>query len=82
MLDNIPMDKLVLHKWLRAGYVENGIQYPSRKGVPQGGIISPTLSNMVLDGLEQAVRCAAFRRSRINFIRYADDCAPRRRGKE
>jgi RNA-directed DNA polymerase len=83
MLENIPMDKVVLHKWLRAGYVENGIQYPTRKGVPQGGIISPTLSNMVLDGLENAVRCAVRRRSsRINFIRYADDCAPRRRGKE
>ncbi len=73
MLDNIPMDKLVLHKWLRAGYVENGIQYPTRKGVPQGGIISPTLSNLVLDGLENAVHCAVPRQSRINFIRYADD---------
>jgi len=73
MLDNIPMDKVVLDKWLRSGYVENGIHYPTRKGVPQGGIISPTLSNMVLDGLEQAVHCAVPRRSRINFIRYADD---------
>jgi len=73
MLENIPMDKLVLHKWLRAGYVENGIQYPTHKGVPQGGIISPTLSNMVLDGLEEAVSCAVPRRSRVNFIRYADD---------
>ena len=82
MLDNISMDKLVLHKWLRAGYVENGIQYPTRKGVPQGGIISPTLSNLVLDGLENAVRCAVPRQSRTNFIRYADDCAPRRRRKE
>jgi RNA-directed DNA polymerase len=73
MLENIPMDKVVLHKWLRAGYVENGIQYPTRKGVPQGGIISPTISNMVLDGLEEAVRCAVPRRCRINFDRYADD---------
>jgi RNA-directed DNA polymerase len=73
MLANIPMDKLVLRKWLKAGYVEDGIHYPSRKGVPQGGIISPTISNMVLDGLEEAVRCAAPRRCRINFVRYADD---------
>lgn len=73
MLDNIPMDKLVLHKWLRAGYVENGIQYPTRKGVPQGGIISPTLSNLVLDGLEKAVHCAVSNHYRINFVRYADD---------
>jgi RNA-directed DNA polymerase len=73
MLSNIPMDKTVLRKWLNAGYVEDGIHYPSRKGVPQGGIISPTLSNMVLDGLEKAVQSAVPRRSRINFIRYADD---------
>ncbi len=73
LLDNIPMDKAILRKWLEAGYVENGINYPSRKGTPQGGIISPTLSNMTLDGLEEVVRSAVPRRSRVNFIRYADD---------
>ena len=73
MLENIVMDKVVLSKWLTAGYVENGILYPSRKGAPQGGIISPTLSNMTLDGLEEVVRRAVPRRSRVNFIRYADD---------
>ena len=73
MLRNIVMDKVVLQKWLKAGYVENGITYPTRKGTPQGGIISPTLSNMTLDGLEEAVRCAVPRRSRVNFVRYADD---------
>ncbi len=73
ILENIPMDKTVLHKWLKAGYMENGIHYPTRKGVPQGGIISPTISNMVLDGLEEAVRSAVPRRRRINFVRYADD---------
>jgi len=77
VLNNIPMDKVVLRKWLEAGYVENGITYPTRKGVPQGGIISPTLANMTLDGLEEAVRRAVPRRSRVNFIRYADDCVPR-----
>ncbi len=73
MLANIPMDREVLRKWLRAGYVENGISYPTRKGTPQGGIISPTLANMTLDGLEQAVIRAVPRRSRVNFVRYADD---------
>ena len=73
MLRNIVMDKVVLQKWLKAGYVENGITYPTRKGTPQGGIISPTLSNMTLDGLEEAVYCAVPRRSRVNFVRYADD---------
>jgi RNA-directed DNA polymerase len=73
LLRNIPMDKVVLRKWLKAGYVENGITYPTRKGTPQGGIISPTLANMTLDGLEEAVHSAVPRRSRVNFIRYADD---------
>ena len=43
------------------------------EGDIKGGIISPMLSNMTLDGLEQAVRCAVPRRSRVNFVRYADD---------
>jgi RNA-directed DNA polymerase len=73
LLDNIPMDKTILRKWLEAGYVENGINYSSRKGTPQGGVISPTLANMTLDGLEEVVRGAVPRRSRVNFIRYADD---------
>jgi RNA-directed DNA polymerase len=73
LLDNIPMDKTILRRWLEAGYVENGITYPSRKGTPQGGIISPTLANMTLDGLEEVVRRAVPRRMRVNFIRYADD---------
>lgn len=73
MIKNIPMDKVILTKWLRAGYVEKGITYSSRKGTPQGGIISPTFSNMVLDGLEDAVSNAVPRRSRVNFVRYADD---------
>jgi RNA-directed DNA polymerase len=73
MLANIPMDREVLRRWLRAGYVKNGINYPTRKGTPQGGIISPTLANMTLDGMEQAVLRAVPRRSRVNFVRYADD---------
>lgn len=73
MIDHIPMDKDILSKWLKAGYVEKGRLYPSRKGTPQGGVISPTLSNMALDGLESIVLKSAPRRSKINFVRYADD---------
>jgi len=73
LLRNIAMDKVVLQKWLTSGYVESGIAYPTLKGTPQGGIISPTISNMTLDGLEEVVRSAAPRRSRVNFVRYADD---------
>jgi len=71
--ENIVTDQEVLRKWLEAGYVENGRLYPTRKGTPQGGIISPCLANLTLDGLERAVHEAVPRRSRVNFVRYADD---------
>jgi RNA-directed DNA polymerase len=73
MTNNIFIDRVVLRKWLEAGYVEDGRLYPSRKGTPQGGIISPTLANMTLDGLECAIQDAVPCRVRVNFVRYADD---------
>jgi RNA-directed DNA polymerase len=73
LLENIPLEKRILRKWLKAGYVEGGISFPTRKGTPQGGIISPTLSNMTLDGLEKAVLRNTPKRTRVNFIRYAGD---------
>lgn len=73
LLDNIPMDKVILRQFLEAGYVENGAAFPTLKGTPQGGIISPVLSNMTLDGLERVIHSAVPRRSRVNFVRYADD---------
>jgi RNA-directed DNA polymerase len=83
MLDNILMDREVLRKWLKAGYMEKGSIYPTKAGTPQGGIASPTLANMALDGLETAAKRAVparidgDKRSKINVIRYADDCVPR-----
>lgn len=79
MLKNIPMDKEVLGKWLKSGFMEDGKVYPSGRGTPQGGIASPILANMVLDGLETTVKNSApkrihgYCRSKINIIRYADD---------
>jgi len=73
MLKNIQMDTIILRKWLEAGYIESNIKYPTLKGTPQGGIISPTIANMALDGLEQAIKDAVPRRQRVNFVRYADD---------
>ena len=78
--DHIPMDKVILGKWLAAGYMEEGIVYPTKAGSPQGGIASPALANMALDGLEAVAQKAAPNNQKINVIRYADDCAPRRRG--
>ena len=79
ILDNILLDKQVLGKWLRAGYIEEKTVYPTRKGTPQGGIISPTIANMVLDGLELVAKASVppwrqgQTRPKINVIRYADD---------
>ena len=73
LMANIPIEKRILRQWLRAGYVEKGIVFPTRDGTPQSGIISPTLANMTLDGLEAAVHATVPRRSRVNFVRYADD---------
>lgn len=73
LLDNIMMDKNILSKWLAVGYVEKNVFHQVRKGTPQGGIISPTLANMVLDGLQTALREATVIRDKVNFVRYADD---------
>jgi RNA-directed DNA polymerase len=74
LIDHIPMDQHILRKWLAAGYMEEGIVYPTEAGTPQGGIASPALSNMALDGLEAAAQKAApARNQKINVIKYADD---------
>ena len=49
------MDKEMLRKWLKCGYVFNDELFPTEEGTPQGGIISPTLANMALDGLQTLV---------------------------
>jgi len=62
MLDHIPTDKEVLRKWLDAGFIENRTLFPTEAGTPQGGIISPTLANLTLDGLKitsEAMVCAS-----------------------
>jgi RNA-directed DNA polymerase len=73
LLQNIPMDKMVLTQWLKCGYFHNKRLFPTKAGTPQGGIISPTLANMTLDGLEEVIKKSCPRRRKVNFIRYADD---------
>lgn len=53
LLDHVPMEKRVLKQWLKAGYVEQGALFDVESGTPQGGIISPVLANMALDGMEK-----------------------------
>jgi RNA-directed DNA polymerase len=59
----------LIKQWLKAGYVEKEMFHATTSGVPQGGVISPLLSNIALDGMEKL--CG----SKFGFIRYADDCA-------
>ena len=78
MLDQIPMDRELLRRWLKAGYMEGKRLYPTEEGTPQGGVISPVLANLVLDGLETtALKADPHRqgnhRPKINVVRYADD---------
>lgn len=73
LLDHVLMDKEVLRKWLKAGILEEGLVRPTTKGTPQGGIISPVLANLALDGLERAVKQSVSANAKVNVIRYADD---------
>jgi len=77
MIANVPTDKVILGKWLKAGYVYQNELFPTEAGTPQGGIISPVLANMTLDGLEARL-AEKFPRAKMtglkmNMVRYADD---------
>lgn len=72
-------------KWLKAGVMEEGKVRHPETGTPQGGVISPILANIYLHEVldvwwERDVRPRL--RGRTALVRYADDCAPRRRGRE
>jgi RNA-directed DNA polymerase len=91
LLVHIPVEKAILKRWLKSGYMEKSKFYPTKEGTPQGGIISPVLANMTLDGLEKklrenfpyhATRGGKNNKTKVNFIRYADDFIITGRSKE
>src|SRR5436309_6533300 len=87
LLAHIPMDKTMLKKWLKAGYMEKHVLHPTEEGTPQGGIISPVLANLTLDGLERILmehfpKVKTGKGSLGNFARYADDFIVTGRTKE
>ena len=80
---HVPMDRAILQKWLKAGYMDKCVFHETAEGTPQGGIISPALANCALDGLERILQGKYPNGTRlkslggklpsVNFIRYADD---------
>jgi RNA-directed DNA polymerase len=59
----------LIRAFLNAGVMENGLVSPSEEGTPQGGPLSPLLSNLMLDDLDRELEQRGLR-----FVRYADDC--------
>jgi len=59
----------LLRRYLEAGVMENGLVSPTEEGTPQGGPLSPLLSNLMLDDLDKELERRGHR-----FVRYADDC--------
>jgi len=77
MIANIPTDKVMLKKWLKAGFVYQNELFRTDARTPQGGIISPVAANMTLDGLE-AMLAEKFPKAKwtglkMNMVRYAYD---------
>jgi len=59
----------LIHKYLNAGIISKGIFEKTDVGMPQGGPLSPLLSNIMLNELDKELKCRGHR-----FVRYADDC--------
>lgn len=59
----------LIRKFLQSGVMENGVLQPTKKGTPQGGNLSPLLSNIMLNELDKELEARG-----LNFVKYADDC--------
>ena len=92
LLAHVPIDRVILQKWLKPGYMDKHVLHETTDGTPQGGIISPALANCALDGLERLLRekYPAGKRLKslggetpcVNLVRYADDFVITSKSKE
>src|SRR6267154_87326 len=78
LLAHIPIEKSILRKWLKAGFIEKHVLHPTEEGTPQGGICSPVIANLTLDGLERQLserypKPKTGYNAKVNFVRFADD---------
>ena len=92
LLAHVPIDRVILRKWLKSGYMEKHVLHETTDGTPQGGIISPALANCALDGLERLLqekfptgkrlKSLGGEKPCVNFVRYADDFVITSKSKE
>ena len=78
LLAHIPLERAMLQKWLKAGFMDKHLLLPTEAGVPQGGVISPVIMNLALTGLERHIHAAfpayqGAHRTQVHVIRFADD---------
>lgn len=85
LIEHIPMDKSVLKQFLKADFIFRDELFPTDEGTPQGGIISPILANMTLDGMQKVlsdrfhtnhlgkVNLHFKNAHKVNLVHYADD---------
>jgi RNA-directed DNA polymerase len=72
------MEQAILRKWLKAGFMDKHVLYPTEAGVPQGGVASPVIMNLALNGLERYIQDAVPTsqggiQTKVHVIRFADD---------
>lgn len=93
LMENIPLESKILNQFLRSGYKYNKQLFPTEKGTPQGGIISPILANMTLDGMLDLLKRnywtnhlgtvnRRYNDDKVNLVRYADDFVVTAKSKE
>lgn len=91
--DNIIMNRKILKQFLKAGYLRNNKIFKTKTGTPQGGIISPTLANLTLNGMAKMLReiywinrvgtiDRQYNKEKVNITIYADDFVVTARSKK
>jgi RNA-directed DNA polymerase len=85
LVEHTPMDKARLKEFLKAGYVYDKQVFPTERGTPQGGVLSPILANHTLNGMDSLMEKSfvpewvghgkSYKRiqPKVNLVRYADD---------
>ena len=72
LMENIPMDRSILAQFLKPGFIFDKKLFATDKGTPQGGVISPILANMALDGIEKIIS-ERFPNMKVHYAGFADD---------